>query len=178
MCPSEPPRTSRRGLLVAAGVAMTTGCTTVTEETPAQRRVLAVYKRGLERRAEASEAWVQGRGAWMERFFRPAEQFWSRADGQYETARRRFVRARRLARANRRPTAVEHCEEAVGYCSGMRDSADAHAEAAAAFATGRFSAGEQHLETGFDSYLQAIEFEIPRAAQVAQALDIQPVTED
>lgn len=178
MCPSEPPRTSRRGLLVAAGVAMTTGCTAVTEGTPAERHVLAVYKRGLEGRADASEAWVQGRGAWMERFFRPAEQFWSRADGRYEAARRRFVRARRLARASRRPTAVEHCGEAVGYCTGMRDSAGAHAEAAAAFAAGRFSAGEQHLETGFDSYLQAIEFEIPRAAQVAQALDIQPVTED
>lgn len=177
MSPAEPPRTSRRGLLAAVGVAMTAGCTAVTETTPAERRVLVVYERGLESRASASEAWVQGRGAWMERFFRPAEQFWSRADGRYEAARGRFERARRLARASRRPAAVAHCTEAVGYCSGMRDSAGAHAEAAAAFASGRFSAGERHLETGFDSYLEAIDFDIPRAARVAQALDVQPPTE-
>jgi hypothetical protein len=177
MSPAEPPRTNRRGLIAAVGVAMTAGCTAVIETTTAEQRVLAVYERGLENRSSASEAWVKGRGAWMERFFRPAEQFWLRADSRYEAARGRFVRARRLAGASRRPAAADHCTEAVGYCTGMRDSAGAHAEAAAAFATGRFSAGEQHLETGFDSYLDAIDFDIPRAAQVAQALDIQPPTE-
>lgn len=163
---------TRRWALVAAGTLLA-GCSFGRRSLSVSRRqtILDSYGAGLAARNEASEAWAEGNGAWEGNFFRIAARRWARADDRFDTATSHFRRAESDCGAAGATAGAEVCSRARRYCGFMRDSAAAHATAAADYAAGRLDAGDRYLEAGFESYLDALDHEVPRVSTLEAALD-------
>ncbi len=137
----------------------------------ARRSILDDYAAGQEARREASRFWIRGNDAWERNFFGSAATHWSRAEDRFGAAGRRFDQARSGCEDAGLQRGRDICSAARDYCEHMRASAEEHAAAAGAYEAGALAVGDRHLDSGYESYVTALDYRIASTDRLAEALE-------
>lgn len=138
----------------------------------AQRnRIIDQYRDGLKLREVGSAHWHEGGDSWADERYGAAASHFDRAAGYYDAAALQFQNARDLSGDGGFDRAESICERSGKYCGELSDASGRYSAAARAFGADDESTGERLREGGWESYNNALDYEIESISSLKDSLE-------